>query len=194
MDSLGLGGAWLTVNRFCNFRCRWCYAASTQFRKEDDMPLDVALAWIDLLAEIGVNTVLYIGGEPTFWKYLFTVAEYAHSKGMFNVLITNGFLFSTDVFMAKMRTGAIDAINISLKAGDVTQHGELTLTKDSVFGRVLTGISNAATLGIPMEVSMIANELVLHDMAGMAEAAIAAGASREAIDFVRSHLTSRDNQ
>ncbi len=24
---------WLTVNRSCNFRCPWCYAKSTEYKK-----------------------------------------------------------------------------------------------------------------------------------------------------------------
>lgn len=40
--NLNLTGMWLTVNRFCNFRCPWCYAKSTKYNKNGDMPLELA--------------------------------------------------------------------------------------------------------------------------------------------------------
>ena len=33
---------WLTVNRACNFRCKWCYERSTNYLSSDDMSLDKA--------------------------------------------------------------------------------------------------------------------------------------------------------
>ena len=53
MCDLGIYGGWLTVNRFCNMRCAWCYAAGAAFKPEDSMPLDMSKRLVDLMHEVG---------------------------------------------------------------------------------------------------------------------------------------------
>ena len=85
-------GGWLTVNRYCNFRCRWCYATGTAFKAEDNMPFSMAKSLIDLMHELGVSNVVLIGGETLFWRHLFESATYLKSLGMTSAVVTNGWL------------------------------------------------------------------------------------------------------
>jgi len=61
MASVRISGGWLTVNRFCNFRCSWCYAKETQFRPEDDMSFDLACELVNLMTSLGVRNTILIG-------------------------------------------------------------------------------------------------------------------------------------
>ena len=39
---------WLTLNRVCNLRCKWCYAQKTGFKLSDDLEIDLAYKLIDI--------------------------------------------------------------------------------------------------------------------------------------------------
>ncbi|NIA02325.1 MAG: radical SAM protein [Nitrospirae bacterium] len=68
--SLGLSGAWLTVNRACNFRCKWCYASETEYQQADEMTPATAEQLLRLASDLGITHILFIGGEPTLWPHL----------------------------------------------------------------------------------------------------------------------------
>ena len=42
--------AWVTLNRACNLRCRWCYAAGTGYKAGDDMSFELFCEIINLSA------------------------------------------------------------------------------------------------------------------------------------------------
>ena len=37
-------GCWITLNRACNLRCKWCYAQDTKFSLLDDMELEKSIS------------------------------------------------------------------------------------------------------------------------------------------------------
>lgn len=170
-------GAWLTVNRFCNFRCRWCYAKDCKFKNADDMNLDVAERIVRFLAKLGIQEIIYIGGEPTFWKHLFKVDQLVHKLGMRSAIVTNGYLFHHPHWLARFKESEIDYINISLKAGNAVQHKKLTGTPDGTFELVLRGIQNALATGREVNVSTVVNTLVLDNLAEIVDVATACGVS-----------------
>jgi molybdenum cofactor biosynthesis enzyme MoaA len=40
---------------------------------EDDMSFETAKALIDLASELGLKSIIIIGGEPAIWKHLFEI-------------------------------------------------------------------------------------------------------------------------
>lgn len=126
MTDLGISGGWLTVNRFCNFRCKWCYAMGTTFKSEDNMPFEMAKNLIDLMHQIGVHNVILIGGETLFWPHLFPVASYLKSLGMTSAVVTNGWLLGFEKFRNRVKKSDITSLNISLKGGNRQQYIDLT--------------------------------------------------------------------
>lgn len=135
---------WLTVNRECNFRCKWCYAEGTHFSPEDNMSFEMATSLIDLASDLGVTTVIIIGGEPTYWKHLFETAQYIHEKKLISILVTNGYLLSKDWFFNKIEESNLNRINISLKAASREQY--LEFTGQDAFHDVLAAMEKAGKL------------------------------------------------
>lgn len=167
---MDIHGGWLTVNRFCNMRCRWCYATGTAFRPEDNMPLNMAKSLVDLMYDLGVGNVVLIGGETLFWKHLFEVATYIKSRGMESTVVTNGWLLGQERFRERVRSSDITAINISLKGGNRQQY--IDLTGFDGFEKTLEGLREVAGWGKP-EVSVstvISRETLnnLHEIAAIA--------------------------
>ena len=125
MCDLGIYGGWLTVNRFCNMRCAWCYAAGAAFKPEDNMPLDMAYRLVDLMHAVGIKNIVLIGGETLFWPHLFEIASYIKSLGMTSTVATNGWLLGFKRFRDRIEKSDISSIGISLKAGNRQQYIEL---------------------------------------------------------------------
>ena len=108
-------GAWLTVNRRCNFRCKWCYARDTDYAKECDMPLELAKKLALMIKELGVTNVMLIGGEPTMWEPLGEFNAYAKELGLSTTIITNAFLFGNDEYWENYTKSPCDYSVISIK-------------------------------------------------------------------------------
>lgn len=178
---LNIGGAWLTVNRWCNFRCLWCYAKETSYKKSSDMPIEMSLKIIDLCHDIGIKNIILIGGEPTFWNHLFRVTEYIDSKGMTSGLVTNGYLFSRNNYLEKIKNSKINYINVSLKAGNRKQ--QIQLTETDTFEDVKKGIKNLRNADLTFDVSITVNSLVLENIDELIETAYDCGAKKITLQF-----------
>ena len=87
--------AHLAITTRCNLFCKGCYSTS----KEDepkDIQIDKARAVIDRLAELGVFSLSFGGGEPTLHPGIFEIAAYAREKQILPNMTTNG-LIMTDM-------------------------------------------------------------------------------------------------
>ena len=45
---------WLTLNRTCNLRCKWCYARDTEYKSSLTMSKDLAFELIDFFDSISI--------------------------------------------------------------------------------------------------------------------------------------------
>ena len=62
-----VSSCWLTLNRACNLNCHWCYAKNAT---KQNMAASNAIKVIDFLPQIGVESIILIGGEPTVYQDL----------------------------------------------------------------------------------------------------------------------------
>jgi len=91
--------AHFAITTKCNLFCTGCYNS----REEDepkDVPLDMAKAVIDKLANLGVLSLSFGGGEPTLHPGIFEIADYAREKQILPNMTTNG-LTMTEQFAKK---------------------------------------------------------------------------------------------
>ncbi len=93
--------AWFTVNRSCNFRCKWCYANSSVFDSKQTLTIELALRLLGIVKEMGIKHITLIGGEPTLWKYLMDFNAKCREMEIRSSLVTNAYRFSNDDFWSK---------------------------------------------------------------------------------------------
>jgi len=115
--------AWLTTNRSCNNHCKWCYA---QNAIGQDMDYEEALHCIDVLADIGITTIVLIGGEPTLYEHVDKIINYIKHKNLRAAMTTNGRKFADYDFAKQIVDLGVDSINISLKAPTEKKYLERT--------------------------------------------------------------------
>lgn len=75
----------------CNLRCTYCYQEATLARP-NELSTKEAKHLIDQVADAGVRTFVFTGGEPFMRRDLCEVARYSKSRGLETTVITNGYL------------------------------------------------------------------------------------------------------
>lgn len=144
---------WLTVNRACNLRCKWCYAQETGFKKENDMPLKMAKDLVDICSDIGIKHITLIGGEPTIYPNLLELIEYSRSKNMRCGFVTNGIALKDKALVLALIEKGMKSFSVSLKGEN--QDAFLSITGCDAFDTVRSGVENCLRSGATVTISMV---------------------------------------
>lgn len=145
--------AWLTLNRSCNLRCKWCYAQDTEYCLNSDMKLDDAYKAIDIIKELGIKTAVLIGGEPSIYKDIFSVVSRCKEKGLRTVLVTNGVALSDMNLVKKLIASGLTSVNLSLKGSSNEDY--LKETGVPAYDKAVAGVQNCAKAKLPFAVSYV---------------------------------------
>lgn len=147
------------VTRYCNARCGFCLAPPDGAHP----PADVLMQRLDWLADRGVRTIHFCGGEPTIHPALPELLAHAHARGHGSRLTTNGIALP-DRLQPVLRL-ARTRVKVSLH-GDRAHH-------DAIVGREAFDLATAhlrqlLSAGIPVAVQttvVAGSEWVLEWMA-----------------------------
>ncbi len=153
--------AWLTVNRRCNFRCAWCYAANTGYNVNDEMTIDFAKSLIDIIAGLGIKTLTLTGGEPSLWGGLFEIIQYAQAKNLYIGMITNARRFASDRFWSQYQENPCDFVRISVKGVNNEQLFKVANVRD--VDKTLLGMERLLQFHSDVNVGTVLSDLVTAD-------------------------------
>lgn len=181
MNTLGISTSWLTVNRACNMRCKWCYAEGADYRKQSDMPLELAKDLIIMQKDAGVESLIFLGGEPLLWKNIFQINDFARENDIATILITNGALLAQEKYFRQLQEHPFDGVSISLKAAD--KNGYIDLTQSDTFEQVCHGMKNLSTIRERFEVSITLGVSTADCLVDMVKVAMDNGATKVVINF-----------
>ena len=102
------------VTSKCNFNCVHCYqgekkGGTTRLSKE------TALSFVDMLHDGGIKTLLFMGGEPMVYPYLYDLVKKSgkYGYGLHAGVLTNGSLL-TQSTVEKLKTSGVSAVQIGL--------------------------------------------------------------------------------
>jgi MoaA/NifB/PqqE/SkfB family radical SAM enzyme len=79
--------AYVNITSLCNSRCKYCDNYKNEVGNEPTTEEWKTI--IDDLAEMGVLSLTFSGGEPFIRKDLFELASYAKSRDLFTMVVTN---------------------------------------------------------------------------------------------------------
>ena len=167
LESVLKGALWFGVNRpftpgapflvvwdytyRCNLRCKHCYI-NAGIIPRDELTLDEKRKALDILADAGVASIAYSGGEPLLGEGIFEMIKRTKDYGMHASMATNGTLLTKEVAEELARIG-LDYIQISLDSVNPHIHDEFRGVQGA-FNRTIKGIKNAMNAGITVEVAM----------------------------------------
>lgn len=115
----------MIITHKCNLNCKHCYMdLSKRKQKTDNETLMMVKNLIEQLYILGTKEIMFTGGEVFTFKYIKEILEYSKSKGIKNIVFTNG--LDVDYTCLDL----IDQVNISLDGKEET-HNKIRGNKNS---------------------------------------------------------------
>lgn len=159
----------------CNLNCRHCYqrAGKPSFY---ELTTEEKLWAVEKMAEAGVVSIAFSGGEPLVSRDFYEVASRAKEEGMHVALATNGTLI-TERTAKRLKEIGVDYVEISLDSATPEQHDAFRGVPGS-FYRTLRGIKNCVKKGMFTCVATTVTQANLHEVSEIIDLTERLGASR----------------
>jgi radical SAM protein with 4Fe4S-binding SPASM domain len=140
------------VTNSCNLKCEHCYANSGT-NTENELTTQEAIKMINQAKQLGVNFLLFTGGEPLRRKDLFSLIKYSKSRDITNFLATNGTLLTEDQLPDIKKY--VDKVNISIDFPEADLHDNFRGV-NGAFKKSIHAIKLLKSNNIPVSVSTTA--------------------------------------
>lgn len=118
--------SWITINRNCNLRCKWCYAEGRNFDIKQSISLSLVQKVISISKDLGVKEVCITGGEPTIHPDFIEITRMIKNSGLNPSVVTNGIKFEDSHFLQHAIESGLESISLSLKAPNSKLYKEWT--------------------------------------------------------------------
>ncbi len=123
----------------CNLKCKHCYSDSGSISKME-LSTEDAMKVVDQLADFGVTSLAFSGGEPLMRKDFFDVARHAVESGLYVSLATNGTLLNEEN-VRKLKEIGVHYVEVSLDGANAKTH-DFFRGKTGAFEQTLQGLKN----------------------------------------------------
>lgn len=143
---------WLEITGKCQLACEHCYADSGPTGSHGTMTGADWMRVIDEAAELGVEMVQFIGGEPTLHPDLGVLIQHALSRGLEVEIYTN-LVRVTDALWEMFSQPGV-RLATSYYSDDTAEHESITGRRGS-HRRTLDGIAEALRRDISLRVGLI---------------------------------------
>ncbi|WP_146417167.1 GTP 3',8-cyclase MoaA [Haloarcula hispanica] len=155
-----VSGVRVSLTDRCNFDCVYCHneglgdTRGPMEAQDDELSADTIVAFLEVAAEFGVDSVKFTGGEPMLREDLEEIVRRAPDE-MEVSMTTNG------TFLPGRAPDLVDAglerVNVSQDALDSEAFAELT--QSGAYDRVLEGVEAALDAGLaPVKLNMVVFE------------------------------------
>ncbi|HHT9106666.1 MAG TPA: radical SAM/SPASM domain-containing protein [Candidatus Wujingus californicus] len=138
----------------CNSRCIFC-EAHEQLSNQNDVPTNRIFSLIDEMSNVGINSLLLVGGEVLTRKDIFDILSYVGSKGFRVQIITNSLLIpylnNKSIEVIKKN---VCIIGFSLDSADAEQY-DLIRGIPGAFKKVLKSIELLAGSNIKQYITTV---------------------------------------
>jgi radical SAM protein with 4Fe4S-binding SPASM domain len=152
------------ITSHCNLKCVHCYNDSGADVKSNEATNQEAKEVLDDLAEYGVPSVLFSGGEPLTRKDLFELIGYAVDKGLRTVISTNGTLISADKARQIKKMG-VSYVGISLDG--IGKVNDQFRGVEGAFEDAVAGIRNCMDAGVRVGLRLTLTKRNAQDIEGL---------------------------
>jgi len=123
----------------CNLNCKHCYLDAGNISKME-LSTEEAIKVVDQIADFGVTSLAFSGGEPLMRKDFFEVAHHAVDAGLYVSLATNGTLLNEEN-VRKLKEIGIHYVEVSLDGANAKTH-DFFRGKTGAFDQTLQGLKN----------------------------------------------------
>ncbi|WP_190122788.1 radical SAM protein [Streptomyces inusitatus] len=143
---LQLKFAWLEVTGFCNLECTHCYADSSPKGTHGTMAVDDWKDTIDQLADMGVESVQFIGGEPCLYPHLAELIDHVRTRSITGIEVFSNLTQVSDSLWETFVKQRVD-LATSYYSDTAAEHDTVTTRRGS-HTRTRANIQKAKELGL----------------------------------------------
>jgi len=122
----------------CNLNCVHCFYASKLYKTEEIPTKEWFLIIEKCKKWLGTYCLRICGGEPFARSDLLDIVEFAHSRGLFTIVSTNGTLIDQNMVKV-IRGGILDILSISLEG--ISEKVNDSIRGNGTYGKVMNVIS-----------------------------------------------------
>lgn len=166
------------LTRRCNLRCEHCYISAGRLSKSEargELSTDECLRVVDQICEVNPEALLILtGGEPLLRPDVFEIARYAHERGLWVVVGTNGVKLS-ERLCQRMLDAGVRGVSLSLDALDAATHDRFRAVKGA-WENTVNGARLLTRLEMPFIVQTTVGEHNRGDLRAIADLAADLGA------------------
>lgn len=144
------------ITRRCNLECEHCYENAGR-KDSDELSSSEIIMGLDSLADSGVTSVAFSGGEPILHPQIHGFIEHASDQGMFVAMATNGYGLSKPSTVSKFADSGLEFVQISLDGLDAGTHDSFRGVSGA-WDRAVQAISNCVDAGFFVEVATTVTE------------------------------------
>ncbi len=159
----------------CNLNCKHCYSDSGNSSKIE-LSTKEAMKVVDQIADFGVTSLAFSGGEPLMRKDFFEVARHAVDAGLYVSLATNGILL-TEENVRKLKEIGVHYVEVSLDGANAKTH-DFFRGKTGAFEQTLQGLKNCMDKNICTCIAVTATKNNLTEIPAVLEMAENMGIDR----------------
>lgn len=156
---------WLTINRNCNLRCKWCYQGD--MNNANIMDYQLAKKLIDLSSGLQAKNITLIGGEPTLHSRFLDIVRYIENKKIRVSVVSNSIKFADKIFVQQAEEAGVKAVNTSIKGSSGEEY--LASTGCDVFDSIKTALTNLKKSKITQQVSITISSSIVANWGRMVE-------------------------
>ncbi len=151
---MSINVAWLTINRRCNLKCKWCYAQE-YIHDGSTMNYQLATELISLISTLGIRKVYLIGGEPTIHPDFFRILDLTNQQELETVVVTNGVLLANDTFCNRVQRVNHRRLSFGISLKGINQEDYILNCASDAFLDVVRAIKNCDLLGFQYGLSYV---------------------------------------
>jgi len=140
----------------CNLKCKHCYSDAGGDVLKKELSTNEAIDVVNQIADFGVTSLAFSGGEPLMRKDFFEVATHAVKSGLYVSLATNGTLLNEERVKKLKRIG-LNYVEVSLDGANSETHDAFRGKKGS-FEQALTGLKNCLEADVCTCLAVTANK------------------------------------
>jgi len=155
LKNIDITTGWVNLNTVCNNRCTWCYRKDDLIGNPRVMPFEVATQTVDFFADLGIFSVIFIGGEPTLYPELNKLVEQAKKRQIPEVtVVSNGRLFKKPELVNRLVEAGLDVFSISIHGANREIHDRISGVAS--WDESIEGIKNVVAAGQNCSVNIVA--------------------------------------
>jgi len=143
--------ATIAVNKACQCECSHCSAVFYNHSQNRDLDSEKLKQALQETTELGVTTIILLGGEPLLRKDLIEQITNVDKTRSMIVLFTNGEYLSVD-YCNKLKNAGLLGAFVSLDCSDPKAH-DLLRKRPGLFDKAIKGIANLKSAGLVAGIS-----------------------------------------